>query len=221
LGDDGEAKPMASHELSSELPPEIRQLAHAMAGQPMTDDLVPLDVAAREPPSDVPSAKMRRPAECDEMATTSKDLPVFEMPEVQFTAEERRKEIEELRTSLGLRIDEPAADSQEDEQMSALAIDLAPGRRHTPDPSDRQKSGHLPVPSASPPKIRQGMRPIEERNRHLAPPPLPPSRAAAKPATAGESQPALPAPRPRRGLVIVLLLALLLVAGTVAVLLIR
>ena len=43
------------------------------------------------------------------------------MPEVAFTDEDRRQEIEELRASLGLHIEEPASDSQEEQQqMSAL-----------------------------------------------------------------------------------------------------
>jgi serine/threonine protein kinase len=217
LGEDGHAKVVASPDLLGRLPSETRQLAHALDGQPKTDDLVALDVVVPGAIEASPSAEPQGPLGCAEMAKTAKDLPVIDMPEVAFTEEDRRKEIEELRASLGLHIDEPASDSQEEAQMSALAIDLAPGRKRTPAPTDRQKGGRASASSASAPKIREGMRPIEERNRHLAPlAPLSSRTGGRHPV--GESH---AASRHGRAALVVLLVALLVGAAALAVMLVR
>jgi tRNA A-37 threonylcarbamoyl transferase component Bud32 len=211
LGEDGHAKVVASPDVTA----DMRKLALALGGQQAADDLVALDVATGGATT-VPPAR-RRPEAYDEMATTTKDLPVVEMPEVAFSEEDRRKEIEELRASLGLHIDEPASDSQEEAQMSALAIDLAPGRRRTPEPADRQKSGRVPVAPAVTPKVRPGMRPVEERNRLLAPPAAPSARGGARNvASEGPVK-----SRPGRALSVTLVVVLLLAATAVAVMLVR
>jgi len=214
IGEDGYAKPATPTDLSPEIPSDMRQLARALAGPQGASALVALDAATRGAVLDLPPRR-RGPPECDELAVTSKDLPAFEMPEVAFTAEDRRKEIEELRASLGLHIDEPASDSQEEAQMSALAIDLAPGRERSSEPSDRHKSARVPAASPITPRIRQGMRPIEERNRHLEP--LPPASARARP-TANEGS-----GRPRSGRIlgVALVVGLLLAATAVALVLVR
>ena len=60
--------------------------------------------------------------------------------------------------------------------MSALAIDLAPAG--TRDGVDRHKSARIPSVAQTPAlKVRPGMRPVEERNRHLHPPSAPSVRA--------------------------------------------
>jgi serine/threonine-protein kinase len=105
-----------------------------------------------------------RPANYDELATTTEDLPAVQLPEVAFSEEDRRQEIEDLRASLGLHIEEPASDSQEKEQMSALVIDLGTSDAATADckTPPRTHAHSLPL-------LRKGTavrlaRPIKERN---------------------------------------------------------
>jgi serine/threonine protein kinase len=105
-----------------------------------------------------------RPAKYDELATTTQDLPIVQLPEGAFSEEDRRQEIEELRSRLGLHIEEPASDSQEEEQMSALVIDL--GSSHlSPDDCKGPPRTHehsLPLLRTGP-KVRHSARPVEER----------------------------------------------------------
>jgi len=100
----------------------------------------------------------------DELATTTEDLPAVRMPEVSFTDEDRRQEIDELRASMGLHIEEPALDSQEEAQMSALAIDLGAFQSSTSDTNPQPKSERHSLPiSPTGPKFRLSSRPVEER----------------------------------------------------------
>jgi hypothetical protein len=105
-----------------------------------------------------------KPANYDELATTTEDLPAVQLPQVAFSEEDRRQEIEDLRASLGLHIEEPASDSQETEQLSALVIDL--GTSHTP-PVDckippRTHAHSLPL-LGNGTTVRRSARPVEER----------------------------------------------------------
>jgi hypothetical protein len=150
----------------------------------------------------------------DEFSTTTEDLPAVQMPEVEFTDEERRQEIEELGSSLGLRIEEPATDSQEEQQMSALVIDLGPPLAAAEAKAASQRHS-LPL-AAGGAKHRHASRPIEER--HYVPPLAAPS---ARPAgRAVENTPASPS-RFWRAVRAVLVVALLVAATIAAVKFIR
>ncbi len=220
LGDDSHGKSVVGLGGSGDVPADMRQLAHALSSRQVATGLVALDVATRGPLAARSGREpSKKPQICDELATTRREIPAFAMPEVAFSEadrrkqeEERRTEIEELRTSLGLHIDEPASDSQEEQQMSALAIDLAPFGKREEDPGDRHQSGRVPLMSSTAPKVRQGMRPIEERNRHLSPPLSPAVRGGGRGVVADSQAVA----RPRRVLRVILVVALLL-AATIAV----
>ena len=130
-----------------------------------------------------PARGPQKPANYDELSTTTEDLPAVQLPEVAFSEEDRRKEIEELRAGLGLHIEEPASDSQEVEQMSALVIDL--GSSHV-SPADckgppRTHEHSLPLLRTGP-KARHSARPVEERQ--YVPPLAAPSTRASAPAKA-------------------------------------
>lgn len=212
---DGHVRPSISHERSAELPPDMRKLAHALGSEHVAQGLVSLDAATQGAVVDLPPHREPRLALPEELVTTTKDMPVVQMPEVAFTEDEdRRKEIEDLRSTLGLHIAEPASDSQEQVQMSALAIDLAPGEEAR-DGRERHKSVRGAAVASSPaPKVRQGMRPVEERNRHLQPPSAQMARASGR-SVGGEAQ----APASRRGTLLrVVLVVALLLAATVAAL---
>lgn len=114
------------------------------------------------PPSPVRAS--HKPVNYDELATTTEDLPAVQLPEVAFSEEDRRKEIEELRASLGLHIEEPASDSQEEEQMSALVIDLGTSHAPTADckTPPRTHSHSLPL-LRNGTAVRRSARPVEER----------------------------------------------------------
>jgi serine/threonine protein kinase len=117
---------------------------------------------------------VHRLANYNEFATTTEDLPAVQLPEVAFSEEDRRQEIEELRASLGLHIEEPASDSQEEAQMSALVIDLGSSQ---PDATDcmgppRTHEHSLPLLRGGP-NVRRSLRPVEER--HYVPPLAAPS----------------------------------------------
>ena len=155
------------------------------------------------------TARARLP---DEFAATTEDLPAVQMPEVEFTDEERRQEIQELSSSLGLRIEEPATDSQEEQQMSALVIDLGPPLAASEaKAADQRHSLSLATGSD---KHRHVSRPIEER--HYVPPLAAPS--VRPPGRAVES---LPSSRIWRVTRAVLVVALLVAATVVAVKFIR
>jgi hypothetical protein len=128
-----------------------------------------------------PARGPQKLANYDELSTTTEDLPAVQLPEVAFSEEDRRKEIEELRAGLGLHIEEPATDSQEVEQMSALVIDL--GSSHA-SPADckgppRTHEHSLPLLRTGP-KARHSARPVEERQ--YVPPLAAPSTRASAPA---------------------------------------
>lgn len=147
------------------------------------DDGQPKQPAASLPPADAVTVGNSTPmlkqgvhklANYDELATTTQDLPAVHLPEVAFTEEDRRREIEELRASLGLHIEEPALDGQADEQMSALVIDLGSSQ---PDATDckglpRTHEHSLPLLRGGP-NVRRSSRPVEER--HYVPPLAAPS----------------------------------------------
>jgi len=216
LGDEGQGR-------AEPLPADLRKLSHALGGQQVAQGLVSLDAATLGGVVDLPPQRQARLPMPEELVKTTKDLPIVHLPEVSFTDDEdRRKEIDDLRATLGLHIDEPASGSQVGSpvgsQMSALAIDLAPqGPR---DSVDRHKSARIPpLASSSAPKVRQGMRPVEERNRHLGPPAAPPSRAVGRgPAPGADAQ----APS-RRGklLPVIAVVALLLAVTIVATLFVK
>ena len=154
-----------------------------------------------------------KPVHYDELATTTEDLPAVQLPEVAFSEEDRRQEIEELRSSLGLPIEEPASDSQEEEQMSALVIDL--GSSHA-SPADcknppRTHEHSLPLLRAGH-KVRRVTRPIQERQ--YVPPLSAPSPRGGGPARATTDVAIRP---PSRAWMIVraALVAALLIAATV------
>lgn len=206
------------------LPPDMHKLSRALSGQARPVDLVALDSAPRGPVVDLRRSKDAAPVKAErlalpeelistnrdipiiklpeELTSTIKDMPIAQLPEVAFSEADRRQEIEELRSSLGLHIDEPASDSQEQMQMSALAIDLAPPRPREPEQVERTKSGRIALP-----KLRPGMRPVEERSRQLAPPPP------------GRSGPGEPRSQPASGKLArtVIVVALLLAAAAAAV----
>jgi serine/threonine protein kinase len=217
LAEDAHGRAAISPATTAELPADLRKLALAMGSQHVAQGLVSLDAATQGAVLDLPPQKQQRLALPEELVTTTKDMPIVQMPEVAFADDEdRRKEIEDLRSTLGLQIDEPASDNQEQAQMSALAIDLAPSGAR--DGRDRHKSGRIPAVASSPaPKVRQGMRPVEERNRHLQPPSPAVARADGR-GVGGESQ----APS-RRGtwIPIVVVVVLLLAATVVAALFVR
>lgn len=147
----------------------------------------------------------------DEFSTTTEDLPAVQMPEVEFTDEERRQEIEELGSTLGLRIEEPATDSQEEQQMSALVIDLGPPLASAGAKSASQRHS-LPLAA----KHRHASRPIEER--HYVPPLAAPSARST-----GRTAENLPSTVSRlwRAVRAVLIVALLVAATVAAIKFIR
>ena len=152
----------------------------------------------------------------DELATTTEDLPIVHLPEVAFSEEDRRKEIEDLRTSLGLRIDEPASESQERMQMSALVINLDSL------PHDRKGQGHaLPLVPAASKRVPRPSRPIEERN-YVPPLAAPSPRAGGSTRPAGET-PASSVVRGRKGRIVraAIVLVLLAAATVVAVVFVK
>jgi serine/threonine protein kinase len=162
------------------------------------------------------SLPANRPAYYDELATTTEDLPTVRMPEVAFTDEDRRKEIEELRASLGLHIEEPASDSQEEAQMSALAIDLGSSQSSMADTNAQPRSERHSLPfSPAGQNRRFSSRPVEER-QYVPPLAAPSVRSSGKARTSME----VPVRRPLLPLKIiraVIVLALLIAATVVAV----
>ncbi len=155
------------------------------------------------------------PLYLDELATTTEDLPIVQLPEVAFSDEDRRKEIEDLRTSLGLRIDEPAARSQERMQMSALVINLDPGNptrlADHPQQGLKGESHSLPLfPAAAKIPVRP-IRPIEERN--YVPPLAAPCARVGGPTKTGTETSDFPARRGRAGRIVRAALVLVLLAA--------
>jgi serine/threonine protein kinase len=144
------------------------------------------EVATRGRPVLPSGPTLPKPAVYDELATTAEDLHPVQLPEVAFSEEDRRKEIENLRASLGLHIEEPATDSQEEEQMSALVINLGPSTSARPDAKSAPRAEQRPI--ALPPagsKIRPSTRPIEERS-HVPPLAAPTTRGTGQARTTGD-----------------------------------
>ena len=122
----------------------------------------PVDSARHR--TSLPVRAVKKPVNYDELATTTEDLPAVQLPEVAFSEEDRRKEIEELRAGLGLHIEEPATDSQEKEQMSALVIDLGSSRTSPADCKGPPRTHEHSLPLLrTGPKARHSARPVEER----------------------------------------------------------
>jgi serine/threonine protein kinase len=114
-------------------------------------------------PASLPSLP-HRPANYDELATTTEDLLAVQIPEVAFSEEDRRREIEELRSSLGLHIEEPASDSQEEAQMSALVINLGPSHALPADCKSPPRTHERSLPLArNALNVHHVTRPVQER----------------------------------------------------------
>jgi tRNA A-37 threonylcarbamoyl transferase component Bud32 len=180
--------------------------AHARPG------MFPFDAATRGPTMPIAPEQAERLAQYDDLASTTEDLPIVHMPEVAFSDEDRRKEIEDLRTTLGLRIEEPASDSQEEEQMSALVIDLGtrppPGQGKIAKPGAASESHRL----AGAPNLRRPSKPIEERSY------VPPLAAPAARGRSVSHANLARTSRSRTGLVLgIVLVAAFLIAGAALV----
>lgn len=140
----------------------------------------------------------------DELTATTEDLPAVHLPEVEFSDEERRQEIQELSSAFGLRVEEPASGSQEGEQMSALVIDLGPPLPPVGAPAGAQRHS-LPL-NAGAANHRHVSRPIEER--HYVPPlAAPSSRPSARAVETVPRSPSKLWPRLRAVFVLVVLAA--------------
>jgi len=142
----------------------LENLAEDGQSRPSLVSFSPSGAVKAGAPSPVLVPLPHKLANYDELSTTVEDLPAVQLPEAAFSEEDRRQEIEELRASLGLHIEEPASDSQEEEQMSALVIDLGP-----PQPPSTECTGpprthehSLPLLRVGP-KVRRSARPVEER----------------------------------------------------------
>jgi serine/threonine protein kinase len=155
-------------------------------------------------------------ANYDELATTTEDLPAVQLPDVAFSEEDRRKEIEDLRAGLGLHIEEPASDSREEAQMSALVIDLGSSRTSPADCKGPPRTHEHSLPLLrTGPKVRHAARPVEER-QYVPPLAAPSSRGSA----VAKARADVVVQAPSRGWKIVrgaLVLALLIAATVVAV----
>ena len=192
-------------------------------GEKFEDDGQPKPPAASLPPADavmagtaspVFSQVPHKPANYDELATTTQDLPIVQLPEAAFTDEDRRQEIEDLRARLGLHIEEPASDNQEEEQMSALVIDLGAPQSAPADCTGppRTHKHSLPLLRVGP-NVRRSSRPVEERN--YVPPLAAPSVRGGGPAR-HNSEVNIRMPSPAWKIVRGVIILVLLIAATVA-----
>jgi serine/threonine protein kinase len=140
----------------------VLNLAQALRSTPVCDDWVSLDAAA-----DLPSVRGARASEASvapvtvpmassphqpyqDVAATFRDLPAIS--DVDLPVMDRFQEIDDLRASLGLQIEEPASNES---QVSALVINLEANK---PSPSG---NGPTPGPVNARPVLVN--RPIEER----------------------------------------------------------
>jgi serine/threonine protein kinase len=101
----------------------------------------------------------------DELASTVEEMPAMPTSEVAVsTPEDRQQEIDELRASLGLRIEEPASAGDSQAQMSALVINLgvAQGGLGDGKAPHKPETHSLAMPAAVA-RLRLSSRPIEER----------------------------------------------------------
>ncbi len=135
--------------------PDMHLLGQALSTREVARDLVALDALDA----------LNRWEGYDELATTTEDLPVVPMP----------LEDGGSRPEVGhalLYIEEPAKGSCAGAQVSARAIDLTPAIRRdqlASEPGSQPTSGVAASPLGQP-KLRPGMRPIEERDHQLEPP---------------------------------------------------
>jgi serine/threonine protein kinase len=185
----------------------VLNLAQALTSTPVCDDWVSLDAAAElplaraarkaeasVPPVTVPMAPSPQEPHHD-VAATFRDLPAIS--DIDLPAVDRFQEIDDLRASLGLQIEQPASDES---QASSLVINLESNK---PSPSG---GGVMTAPVTARPVLVN--RPIEER-QHL------PQLAAPRRATDSTSSPKLPSHRSRLvrgGLVAILLIAAAVIA---------
>jgi serine/threonine-protein kinase len=152
----------------------------------------------------------------DELASTMEELPAVQVPEVVSTEEDRRREIEELRASLGLHIEEPASGSESEAQMSALVINLGPSHAAPRDAKSPHKGeSHSLSLSAAGAKHRLPSRVIEER-KYVPPLAAPVTRGASSRAS-DASVPAPPRTPIGKIVRVALVVALLLAATIVAI----
>jgi len=166
----------------------------------------------------------------EDLAATAEELPAMPTTEVVIsTPEERRRELDDLRANLGLRIDEPAAAGEDQGQMSALVINLGPAQAAAGDAkaaAHKPEAHSLAMPAAIA-RIRLSSRPIEERTyvRPLAAPnprPVQPRPAEVAPhATSVDKRPERPRRSVGRILRIALVVALLAAATVVAIVFVR
>jgi serine/threonine protein kinase len=108
---------------------------------------------------------MRLGEHYDELASTLEEMPAMPSSDLVSTPEDRRQEIDDLRASLGLHIEEPASSGDSSAQMSALVINLGPSRGAMPNehrPAQVGDSHSMPLPPAAL-KNRYSSRVIEER----------------------------------------------------------
>jgi serine/threonine protein kinase len=183
-------------------------------GQPKHQVALPSGDSAKHatlPPS--PAHAPHKPVNYDELSTTTEDLPAVQLPEVAFSEEDRRQEIEELRSSLGLHIEEPASDSQEEEQMSALVIDLGSSHAAPVDCKNPPRTHERSLPLLrTGPKVRRVTRPVQER-QYVPPLSAPSSRAGAPARTTTDF--AIRTPSRAWTIIRAVLVAALLIAATV------
>lgn len=201
--------------LLAKRPDERFQSAGEFCGalEGLTAEGLPRTAPASKSAAAAPASRPPKPGKYDEMATTVEDLPIVYVPDDEFSDEERRKEFEDLGTSLGLHIDKPASNSQEKEQVSALVINLDPSRsavQKKPRHADQRHSIPVPASSANLPRVS---RPIEERT--YVPPLAAPSARASAALRASMESPVHTGSRTglliRAALVVLLLLAATLV----------
>jgi eukaryotic-like serine/threonine-protein kinase len=119
----------------------------------------------------------------DELAATAEELPAVGATDLVSTPEDRRQELDDLRASLGLHIEEPASVDDSQAQMSALVINLGPARGALPEARTHKAESHrIPLSHPGPKVARTLSRPIEERTYvpPLAAPTRPPHARAAE-----------------------------------------
>jgi serine/threonine protein kinase len=170
----------------------------------------------RRPAAYPPHPADHHPSDHDEVVATAEEPPRAYVPEAILTEEDRRKEIEELRASLGLHIEEPASTDRSDTQMSALVIDLGHTGMRSADPRSQVQSERHSLPL---PRPRSGphytSRLIEERT-YVPPLAAPSSRVGGGPPHLVEET-AYPSSHKWKILRVVIVLALLAAATVVAI----
>lgn len=203
LAASNDLEPAAGADLSAET--RVLNLAQALTSTPVCDDdwvsvdasaELPLARAARAPVAPVTVAMAPAPHQPQhDVAATFRDLPAIS--DIEMPVVDRFQEIDDLRASLGLQIEEPASNES---QVSALVINLEANK---PSPSG---GGATPAPVTARPVLVN--RPIEER-QHL------PQLAAPRRASDSSALPKLTSHRSllvRGGLIAVVLIAAAVIA---------